>query len=401
MKIVRNLKSLGFDPISWEAPVAAEKLNVEGGTDLLALTRHLGLDWDQFRHANPAFRRMAAPPYKSCPVYLDSSLLARAETFLKSREATPYAGFHRYRVRKGDSWWRLSKRYQVPIQVLKKTNQTGSNLLRTGEWILIPGSGGKNLAGNSISPSGSAKTYRVRQGDSLWKISRRFGLSLDSLCRANNIASRERSLRIGRKLLIPGLNKQQKRHVLASKRSNYTIQAGDNLWSISRRFDISLQTLLTANGLRKDAVLQAGTKLYIPDITPGQTRQTRQRAQSSHRKIIEYYVQKGDNLWNISNRFDVSLKTLLAANDLGQGEVLHIGKQLSIPVTRDSKPVSEASSGTAGKQRKVVFHTIRQGDSLWSIARRYEVSIKQLRTWNGIGSGNLLRPGDSLKILIN
>ncbi|MFW6054747.1 MAG: lytic transglycosylase domain-containing protein, partial [Thermodesulfobacteriota bacterium] len=85
LKIVRNLESLGFEPITWDAPEVPAKLEVKGGTDLLALARHLDLDWDQFRQANPAFRRMAAPPYKSSPVYLDPSLLAKAETFLKSR----------------------------------------------------------------------------------------------------------------------------------------------------------------------------------------------------------------------------------------------------------------------------------------------------------------------------
>lgn len=400
LKIVRNLESLGFEPINWDAPERPHQLEVKGGTDLLALTRHLELDWDRFRQANPAFKRMASPPDQSSPVYLKPDLLAAATAFLKTPDASPYAGFHRYKVQNGDSWWKLSRRFHTPVQVLKKTNRTRSDFLRAGAWILIPGAQRTILASRSAPGfSASPRTYRVRQGESLWSIAHRFGLSVDRLRRANTLLNRDTTLQIGQELRIPGLNQQQQKQVRAAKRSNYTIQKGDTLWALSRRFGTSLKTLQAANGLPDNALLQVGTRIYIPDLTPGQTRQARERSRSSHKKIIEYYVRKGDNLWSISNDFDISLATLIAANDLAKGDLLHIGKQLSIPVS--SPPAPAAEPGSADEHQQIIFYTIKTGDSLWSIARRFGVSLDQLRDWNDLDPGLVLHPGDTLKILIS
>ncbi len=395
LKIVRNLESLGFEPLEWEAPRTPNMVAVEGGTDLLALTRHLNLDWDAFRKMNPAFRRQASPPDQKCPIYLESHQVAKAKAFLNSPEATPFAGYHRYQVRSGDSWWRLSKRFQVPMTVLKKANQTRSNLLRTGQWILIPGSARTVLAAQSENTS--SETYRVRKGDSLWTIADRFDVTVSALRQANQATLQERYLHIGQQLKIPGSATQQSRQRTDQPRANYTVQKGDSLWDLSQRFEVGLQTLRAANGLSQGAVLQVGSRLFIPDITPGKTRRTRERAEDSHQKILQYYVRKGDNLWNISSRFNISLQTLLAANDLSQGEVLRIGKQLHIPVTQEQSPSPAEAVKTEHNQ--VEFYTIKHGDSLWGIARRFGVSVADLRSWNSLESDQLLQPGQSLKIL--
>jgi membrane-bound lytic murein transglycosylase D len=140
-----------------------------------------------------------------------------------------------------------------------------------------------------------------------------------------------------------------------------------------------------------------GSQLFIPDITPDQTRQARKRAAAAHQKILQYYVRKGDNLWNISNRFNISLQTLLAANDLSQGDVLHIGKQLQIPVP-DEKSAPPAEPATTDRKH-VEFYTIKPGDTLWAIARRFEVSVADLRSWNSLDADHLLQPGQSVKII--
>ncbi len=327
LKIVRNLKANGFEPLSWDAPDAPPVLKVEGGTDLMALSRQIGMDWKSFQRRNPAFRRRASPPGRSCSIYLPQEALASAKDFLQSENSRPYAGFRRYRVRSGDSWWRISRRFNTPIRVLKQVNDTSSNFLRKGQYVLIPGSSVASLS-SSRSKDGKQTVYTVRQGDSLWKIARAFGLDVQTLRRANNLGPRASRIRPGQKLRIPGSEKSSKR-MIAKRRANYTVRKGDTLWDLSRRFGVSVQTLLVANGLGNPKSLHQGDKLYIPDLTAEETKRSQRQAKEAHQRIV-YKVQRGDNIWSIARKFGVSTRKVLSWNDLHGGELIHPGDELEI-----------------------------------------------------------------------
>ena len=136
--IMRNLEELGFNP-----PQPAEEpvtLMVKGGTDLAALAKHAGLSWKEFNRLNPSYRRTVSHPEKECTVYLEKGHLASAQEFLDTPGARPYAGWKQYRVRSGDSLWRISRRQGVPISIIKQVNNLHRNMLQPGQRLLIPGS---------------------------------------------------------------------------------------------------------------------------------------------------------------------------------------------------------------------------------------------------------------------
>ena len=329
LKIVRNLESLGFEPINWEADPKPTKIKVKGGTDLLSLAKACNMKWKEFRQANPAFRRLVSPPGVSVPVYLPDSKLAMAKEYLSKPGSRPYAGFHRYKVRHGDSWWEISRRYGVPVSALKKMNKTRSNIIRPGQWIMVPG---KKIASASFSGKRSLSskgTYAVRRGDTLWEISRHFGVSLDKLKQANNMYN-AKSLRPGQKLRIPGASDKAKTHSIAQRRANYTVKKGDTLWDLSRKYGVSLSTLVQANGLYSGRQLQIGQKLYIPDRSAQESKLARQKAEKAHRKLVKYRVRSGDNLWSIARKFGVSAKQLQAWNDLSGNSLIHPGDRLRV-----------------------------------------------------------------------
>jgi membrane-bound lytic murein transglycosylase D len=329
LKIVRNLEDNGFEPLSWDAPVEPTSVQVEGGTDLMALSRTIGLDWKAFRHENPSYRRRASPPGRTTRVYLPSQTLAKAKRFLNSEASRPYAGFRRYRVRRGDSWWRISRRFNIPIRVLKRVNETSSNFLRQGQHILIPGSRSASYAA-ATTKDGSQTLYRVRQGDSLWQIARGFGLEVQTLRRANNMAPNAVHIRPGQQLRIP-VSKQATKRRIAKRRANYTVEKGDTLWELSRRFGVSVKTLLMANGLSDPKRLHSGDRLYIPDLTAEATERSRRQAEAAHERII-YKVKRGDNIWSIARKFGVSTRKVLSWNDLHGGELIHPGDELEIRI---------------------------------------------------------------------
>ncbi|MGM0423354.1 MAG: LysM peptidoglycan-binding domain-containing protein [Thermodesulfobacteriota bacterium] len=327
LKIMRNLDDLGFQSVNWEAPAQEHALELPPGSDLQALASATDLSWSEFLELNPAFRRSASPPDRKSKVYLPQELLAQAKEHLQNPDAAPYSGLQRYQVRSGDSWWSISSRFDVPIRELKRLNQTQSDMLRPGQSVLIPGQAqsGKDLAqGKDFSGS-----YTVQNGDTLWEIARKTDSSVQDLRAANDL--QQGHIKPGQKLRIPG-NEQEKTQQIARRRANYTVQKGDSLWSLARKFGISQETLVQANGLQDQSSLQIGEKLYIPDLDQEEAQKAKNQASAAHAELINYQVQKGDNLWEIARKFGVSTKQLLTWNELSPSSRIHPGDQLKIYV---------------------------------------------------------------------
>ncbi|WP_051564451.1 lytic transglycosylase domain-containing protein [Desulfovermiculus halophilus] len=320
LKIVRNLETLDFEPLNWDAPAQPASIQVQPGTDLVALAEAVGLSWKKFRTYNPRFLRSAAPPNGKARVYLPQTKIATAKQFLNSTRHTASKGVHRYRIRPGDSWWKLSKRFDVPLSALKDFNQTSSNTLQPGQWVLVPGQ--EQPAGTG-SYSGSGSTYIVRSGDTLWSIARSMDISVQSLRRTNPKLNAQH-LSVGQKIQLPGRAGTRR---IATKRANYSVKSGDTLWGIARKFELSLSTLVQANGLTKQDPLKVGTKLYIPDITHAQQVTTQRTARQAR---VDYQVQKGDNVWSIARKFGVSPDKIMDWNKLSSRDIIHPGDTLTI-----------------------------------------------------------------------
>ena len=117
----------------------------------------------------------------------------------------------------------------------------------------------------------------------------------------------------------------------------------------------------------------------------------------------KYTIQSGDNLGTIAQRHGTTVAALKQTNRL-QGNLIRAGKPLLIPgsvqVANRSQPTAgESGIRLKGEGNKIIYE-VRSGDSLWTIAQNYNVSHKALARWNGIATGDLLRPGQKLVVLI-
>ncbi|HEY6102741.1 MAG TPA: LysM peptidoglycan-binding domain-containing protein [bacterium] len=109
----------------------------------------------------------------------------------------------------------------------------------------------------------ASHTHVVRPGDTLWSIARRYEVSVEALASANQLADPD-ALRLGQELIIPNAGERQASSAPSNARLTHVVTAGDTLWSLARRYQVPVQTLVEANRLENPDALRLGQTLVIP-----------------------------------------------------------------------------------------------------------------------------------------
>ena len=202
--------------------------------------------------------------------------------------------------------------------------------------------------GKYVAPAGS-NYYTVKSGDSLWSISKKFGVSVDELKNANNLSSN--LLSVGQNLIIPGKEAQ-------ATSDEYVVKKGDTLYSIARKYNTSVDNLKSINNITTDS-LAIGQIIKLPS--------------TSSTASDTYIVKKGDSLYSIARTYNISVDKLKEINNL-TSNALAIGQVLKIPSSDESSNV---------------VYTVKKGDSLYSIAREYGTTVDAIKKLNNITSNTL------------
>jgi membrane-bound lytic murein transglycosylase D len=254
--------------------------------------------------------------------------------------------------------------------------------------------------------------YRVKRGDNLSTIAKKYDIAVDDLKKWNNIKGNE--VAYGKNLKINGTDAEQKSTAVAkvevdkkavqkdsvvTTTSSYVVQKGDNLSNIAKKFNITVADIEEWNKLTNNNV-QLGATLQVAKI-PTVKEET---AVAPERKDIQYIVQKGDNLGNIAKKFGASLDDLkqwnnLVSNSIALGSTLIVAKNEIAIVTNKATVASfKKKDDYAAPAKKEAEYYVKKGDSLYSISKKYPgVTISDLKKWNNIKEEEL-KPGMKLKI---
>jgi membrane-bound lytic murein transglycosylase D len=177
-----------------------------------------------------------------------------------------------------------------------------------------------------------------------------------------------------------------------------SVRRGDTLSGLAQRHNTSVRALREANNLNGD-MLSIGQKLRLPGngVTPDNSPHADryQELASLQQRLLptrrfQHEVRPGESLWIIARNYRVSVSDLQRWNGLGQNSLIRPGQRLQIHM--DSQQVAQAN------RNRSIEYTVRSGDSLWTIARRHQVSMASLMRWNGLNEGSVLRPGQKLTI---
>ena len=287
---------------------------------------------------------------------------AVVDAVLEYRDLSTTPSSEYYTVKSGDSLWSIAKKYGISVDELKAANNLTSNVLQIGQKLNIP-----SMSGITTKPENYIN-YTVKSGDSLYSIASKNDLTVQELKNYNNLTSNV--LQIGQILKIPVVSTEE---VPIGKYSEYVVKSGDSLYSIGRKYGYTPQQLIDYNNL-DSTILSVGQVLKIPTVS----------SDLEQTNYIEYTVKSGDNLYSIGRKYGVSPQELMNYNNL-TSNLLSIGQTLKIPTS---------SSGT---NTTYIEYTVKSGDNLYSIGRKYGYTAQELMNYNNLKS-NLLSIGQTIRI---
>jgi LysM repeat protein/uncharacterized protein YkwD len=184
--------------------------------------------------------------------------------------------------------------------------------------------------------------------------------------------------------------------------ARYTVQQGDTLYSVGLRYGLTWQQMARANGMGERSVLKVGSQITLPGIESVDQQvaspslvQTAAETGTLTVDEIYYTVVEGDTIYDIAVRHRVNWQTLAAHNDFSENSILSIGTQVKIP--------TPATGGATGgpvplTQQPSRRHTVQSGDTLWSIAAKYSVDWRELMRVNNMGENSLLAIGQEVQL---
>ena len=254
-----------------------------------------------------------------------------------------------YVVQKGDSLYSIANKLGTTVSELKKENNLTTNTLQIGEVLRIP---------TKEIYEGEENVYIVQKGDTLYSVAMANNTTVDELKRINNLTSN--ILSTGQLLKIPSALLPE---------STYIVKKGDSLYSIANKYNTTIDELKRINNLTSN-ILSIGQVLKLPSDKVSDI--------EKEENTISYTVQKGDSLYSIARKYSTTIDKIKDLNNLTTN-LLSIGQVLLIPTDTNLETT----------------YTVQKGDSLYSIAKKYDTTVDRLKQLNNLKS-NLLSIGQIL-----
>lgn len=375
--IATNPKKYGFTDIEFKEALDFEQFEAPHAMSLKKLAKALNIEYKELKSLNPTYRSHYVPKYKNHKsiVKVPAGFKAQAVAVLDQTKSKPpkyIAGsYYYYRVRRGDNLSTIAARHGTSVRKLRSLNgMWRRSLIRVGQRLKVPERGSRSRY-SSRSYSLSGNYYKVRRGDNLSLIARRFGVSISQLRRLNNLHGRS-TIYVGQKIKVKSGGSPARE--TAGDSSVYVVRRGDNLSTIADRHDMSISKLRRLNNLRGRSTIYVGQKLKV-------TGQAQKVASSTSSNASFHIVRRGDNLIEIADRYGVSLNQLRKLNGLYGRSTIYVGQKLKL----------------SGDASGPIYHRVSPGESLYVIAKKYGLSVRELKRMNNMRS-SLIKVGDRLVI---
>ena len=249
-EIVFNSEKYGVNLPEIPVESVVKRIEIPGQVEILTLSEYLEIPPELIYKLNAGYTKWASAPKDKSIFYVPIE-----KTYLLDSPDSPFDNVNQINwishiVESGDSLWKLAKKYDTEVKIIKKINYLESDLLSLKDTLLIPLSSSKS---NNFIPY---EMHIVSEGDTLWSISNKYKIDIRDITRMNSIGQNS-ILQLGQQLTIG--NKNIHRNIESKKRTIlYSVKQGDNLYKISDIFDVSIESIKQINDFESS------------DLMPGQ-----------------------------------------------------------------------------------------------------------------------------------
>ncbi len=334
--------------------------------------------------------------------------------------------FYIHIVRKGQTLYSIARAYHVTLPEVAEFNPTVFDGLSLNQEILIPVIRGKNNFPDEIAYRNEFNFHYIEPGETLYSILNRYETKLEIIQYWN--PGFEEPIKPGNRIRIPksGVDLQTlKTRVFEEEEADvrvdvppivaegnfsvYAVQKGETLYSLSKRFEVPLATLIELNPSVEDGLsigellripepettpLESGSKPKSENNDPGETRRT---------GMLSHKIEQGETLYAICKRYGVPMDSMIhynpwAAEDFKEDRVLKIPKPGMVNPDEVLQGAVKDSLAFAWQDEKYFYHRVEKGETVYSITKFYRIKERKLKRANRDIDLDELKVNDVLQI---
>ncbi len=343
-------------------------------------------------------------------------------------------------VQKGESLWEIAQQYHLSLEQLSEVNKLKQpNSLHIGQEVKIPIADNNMFQGSaSVATDGQEPLvfqkeksdlkdisaslnlefkesikeidYVVKPGENLWTIAQNYQVSLKEISQANNLENESR-LTIGQIIKIPlwdkNIDDREKAIQKEEKKSEssyveHIVLYGETISTIAQKYHIPIETVCQLNQISTRDYIYPGQRIKIrvneqvssalASLPEGEKIENNIQSyqEISETETVYYTVKPGDTLCGIAQKYAVSVEGIVAVNYLTNKNILSVGQKLQIPAI--------GAIGGNNIKTNVIEYTIAKGDTLSSIAQKFNIRMYDIMSLNELQNVNRLSVGQKLNI---
>jgi membrane-bound lytic murein transglycosylase D len=363
--IAKNPEKYGFTDVRYQDPFAYETIETPRWTSLKAVALACDVDVTEMQNFNRELLKPFTPPDSTTySLKLPVGKQAVAEKNLSRVHAVVSTNYKTHVVQGKETLDSVCRKYGLTKTIMLKANNLQKAKLSPGQRLRVPyrttqyellpegGSASRLLA---ASDSGeNLILHKILPGETVLGLAERYNVPAHLIAGWNDLKDISR-IRAGQQLAI------------------YT-QNGDDAWATAG--NAASQT----KAEQKTATRSGAQEQELGDVLP---------SGESGKEMMNYLVRRGDSLWTIARKFEISVDEIRSWNNLG-GNLIWPGTRLLIAVNSTDAP-------QVVQDEKGIYYLVRGGDSLWTIAKKFKQPMEKIREWNNLAD-DIIYPGNRLLV---